>query len=398
MELYFLINSLAGGGAEKVALQLAKFLKPKSFFLLEKDLKYKPLLSTCFLSNHSVKTNAIIKSLHIPFYAKKLEKHINDSSAVISFLERANFVNLLTKKKNSKIISVHTYIKRRNKMHPYTFLIKTLYPRADKIVTVSKSLEFELRDFLNLPEEKITTIYNPMEVEKIQFQENEPLNEFEFLKNFPYLITVGRLTKAKGQWYLLRIFKELKKKYKELKLVILGDGELKQYLTELSKNLGLKTYVWNRDKINPNYDVYFLGFQENPFKFVKHSKVFVFTSLWEGFGNVLIETLAVGKTIVSTDCRTGPREILAPNTDFLYQTTKPELAEYGILMPTFERKLLKANDPLTDTEKIWIETLNEVLKNEKLLKKYEQKAPIRAQEFHIKRIVPYWESLIGKFS
>jgi len=95
----------------------------------------------------------------------------------------------------------------------------------------------------------------------------------------------------------------------------------------------------------------------------------------------------VGKTIVSSDCKIGPREILAPNTDFLYQTTKPELAEYGILMPTFERKLLKANDPLTDTEKVWIETLNEVLNSENLLKEYELKAPTRANDFHIKKFV-----------
>ena len=118
------------------------------------------------------------------------------------------------------------------------------------------------------------TIYNPVEVEEIKRKTQESLEKYEFLKNFPFLITVGRLTKAKGQWYLLRIFKHLKTKYKDLKLVILGEGELKEYLIKLSQNLDLKTYVWDRDILDDSYDVYFLGFQENPYKFVKYSKAF----------------------------------------------------------------------------------------------------------------------------
>ncbi|MEM1578023.1 MAG: glycosyltransferase [Candidatus Pacearchaeota archaeon] len=80
--------------------------------------------------------------------------------------------------------------------------------------------------------------------------------------DFPNLITVGRLTKQKGQWYLLRVFKELKKDFSELKLLILGDGELRNYLVNLSEKLGLKTYLWNKDKISENFDVYFLGSQK----------------------------------------------------------------------------------------------------------------------------------------
>jgi glycosyltransferase involved in cell wall biosynthesis len=392
MALYFLINSLAGGGAEKVIVRLAKHLKPSKIFLLERDVKQKTETELIYLSDHRVKTNPIFKSLYIPIYAKKLEKFLTVEDTVISFMERSNFVNLLSKTKHKKIIAVRTYRFARKNFHPYRWMIKKLYPKADLIITNSRALEFSVKNFLKV--EKVKTIYNPIEIEEIKRKSTEELGEYEFLKNFPYLITVGRLTKAKGQWYLLRIFKHLKGKYRDLKLLILGEGELKDYLVELSQNLGLKTYVWDRDKLNESYDVYFLGFQENPYKFIKHSKTFVFTSLWEGLPNVLIESLAVGKTVISTDCRTGPREILAPRTDFLLETNKPQPEEFGILMPTFERKLLKANDPLTAQEKIWIDTLLGVLNNEKLLKEYELKAPSRAWDFHIDKISQQWFDVI----
>ncbi len=345
-----------------------------------------------YLSDHRVETNPIFKTLYIPIYAKKLEKFLTVEDTVISFMERANFVNILSKPKHKTIISLHTIPFARNEFHPYLFLMKFFYPEADSIITVSKQLEFRVKNFLKV--EKIKTIYNPIEIEEIINNSKLSLEEYSFFKKFPYLINVGRLTKAKGQWYLLRIFKQLKRKYKDLKFVILGKGELKNYLVELSQNLGLKTYVWDRDKLNETYDVYFLGFQKNPYKFIKHSKVFVFTSLWEGFGNAIVESLAVGKTVISTDCKAGPREILAPKTDFLFETQKPSLEEFGILMPNFERRLLKADDPLTSREKVWIDTLLEVLNNEKLLREYERKAPIRAKDFSIEKIIPLWKEVI----
>ena len=393
MGLYFLINSLWGGGAERVALRLAKYLKPEKIFLLEKNIQYNTNINIEAISSHTVQTNAFFKTLSIPVYRNRLRNLIKENDTIISFLERANFVNILLGNRYRRIISIRTTLLRGRKFfHPYNVFIKIFYPKADLLITNSKALEFEVKNFLKT--DKVKTIYNPIEVEEIQEKAKESLGGYEIIKDFPYLITVGRLTKPKGQWYLLRIFKHLKTRYKDLKLIILGEGELKNYLVELSQNLGLKTYVWDRDMLNKAYDVYFLGFQENPYKFIKHAKLFIFTSLWEGLPNVLIESLAVGKTIISTDCRTGPREILAPNTDFLYQTSSPSVEEFGILMPTFEEKLLKANDPLTEKEKVWINTLSEVLNDEKLLKKYELKAPNRAYDFHIDKITNLWLEVI----
>jgi glycosyltransferase involved in cell wall biosynthesis len=397
VKIYFLINSLSGGGAESVAIRLTKHLPVDKFILLEQDIKYQLDKHIIFLSNHTTGTNPIYKTLSIPFYAYKLSKTINRGSIVVSFLERANFVNVVSNffKRHKTIISVrmdqqtgHNGLRKLNKI-----LVKTLYPKADLIVAVSKGVMQSLIE-LGVDQKKIKVIYNPFPIGNIENLAKEELDEYEPIFANPVLINIGRLTKQKGQWYLLRIFKALKEKHKDLKLVILGEGELKNYLVEFSENLGLKTFVWDKDKLSEDFDVYLLGFQKNPFKFIVRSRLFVFPSLWEGFPNALVEAMACGVTVISSDCRSGPREILAPNTDFKYQTKKPEFTEYGILMPVFEVKFKTAKEPLDENEKIWIEVINKILDDEKLIKHYSEKAKQRAENFRIENIIEDWKEIL----
>jgi len=397
VKLYFLINSLAGGGAEKVAVRLSEHLPMSAFILLERDVKYKTDKPIFFLSNHSTKTSPIIKTLSIITYAYKLSRFLEKTSLVVSFLERANFVNIISKlfKKHKAIISVHmdqqkghVGLRKLNKL-----LVRILYPKADLIIAVSHGVKHSLIN-LGIKEEKIKVIYNPYPIDEIRELAKEPLGSYEEIFKEPVLITAGRLTRPKGQWYLIRVFKALKEKHKDLKLVILGEGELKEYLVKLSEELGLKTYVWDRDKLSESFDVYFLGFQKNPFKFIARSKLFVFSSLWEGFPNALVESMACSVCVVSSDCRSGPREILAPNTDFNYQTQKPEFAEYGVLMPVFEVKYKTANEPLEEKEMMWVKTIDKLLEDKSVRKNYSEKAKQRAEDFRIEKIVEKWKEII----
>ena len=391
---YFLINSLAGGGAEAVLVRLIPFLNTEKLILLERDIKYSvDDKLVYFLSNHTMKTNSIIKTFSIPFYSLKLSKIIEENSTIISFLERANMVNVFSKlfKKHRAVISVHMDqqtghlgLRKFNK-----YLVKAIYPKADLIVAVSKGVMQSLIK-LCISREKIKVIYNPYPIEEIKNLSKESLGEFETIFKHPVIITAGRLTKPKGQWYLLRIFRKLKEKHKDLRLVILGEGELKEYLVELSEKLGLKTFVWDRDNISEDFDVSFLGFHKNPFKFMARAKLFIFPSLWEGFPNVLVEAMACGVPVVSSDCRSGPREILAPDTDFSYQTEKPEFAEYGVLMPVFEVKFKSADEPLEEKELMWVEVINKMLEDESLRGIYSERAKQRADDFGLEKIVEEW--------
>lgn len=400
MGLIFLINSLAGGGAESVLLRLKEYLRPKDIFLLEKDIEYNISEdSVIFLSTHRGKTNSIFKTLYIPIYAFRFSRYIEREDIVLSFLERANFVNVLSRifKKHRVIVSVHTNISFVYKNFKFLnkILIKTFYSKSDLIVAVSEGVKENLIK-LGINREKIRVIYNPCPIKEIQQKSLEPLEEFDVLSDIPYIINVGRLAKPKGQWYLLKIFNEVKREYKDLKLVILGDGELRNYLINLSKNLGLRTFsIWERKNPTSEYDVYLLGFQENPFKFISKAKLFVLTSLWEGFSNVLVEALACGIPVISTDCPSGPREILSIGNSFSYQTEEPEFAEYGILMPVFNDGYRKVNDSLTEEEKVWIKVLKSLLKDEKILNEYGKRAKERAWDFDIERIVGEWSKAIG---
>ncbi len=411
-KVMFIIPHLGSGGAERVVTNLCNGLADYERIVLIFENIIKHNVEARIISLNSPASQSLFKKLlNFPiryFKIRKIKKEI-DPDFVISLLEPANLFNVLTKLSNQKtILSFHSNYTATLQEDPffgkgitrsilktfYTLAFKTIYNRADLLVAISKDVAEDLIKNHGINSNKIKVIYNPYPIDKIRELAKEPLGNYEEIFKHPILITAGRLTKPKGQWYLLRIFKALKEKHKDLKLVILGEGELKDYLVGLSEELGLKAYVWDRDKLSEDFDVYFLGFQKNPFKFIARSKLFVFPSLWEGFGNVLVEAMACGMPVVSSDCRSGPREILAPNTDFNYQTQKPEFAEYGVLMPVFEVKYKTAKEPLEEREIIWVEAIGKLLEDESLMKHYSEKAKRRAEDFRIEKIVEEWKGVL----
>lgn len=232
----------------------------------------------------------------------------------ISFLEGPDYVNVLTRGKEKIALSIRgskmfdKEISGRMGAVRKKWLIPSLYKRADEIVCVTQALADELNTYFNISTSKLKVIYNFYEEEVIRNKAAQPLTADE-AKIFerPVIITSGRLHMAKEHDKLISILPLVQQQI-PARLMILGDGALLNNLKQQAEQLGLKACVWNGKY--ENADVYFMGFQDNAFKFYEHSKLFALSSSWEGFPNVLAEALICHKPVVSTDCPTGPREIL----------------------------------------------------------------------------------------
>jgi len=282
---------------------------------------------------------------------------------------------------------IHAGAEQYNTKDLYTrlikFIIKNFYKYFDKVYTVSRGNKKLLKRYFNL--QNLDVFYLPIDINKYQQLSNEPLEkEYQnIFKNSFVFINIGRLTEAKGQWFLIRAFKKVAEKYLNAKLIILGDGELKDKLQELINKLNLQN------------NVYLLGIQENPFKFLKHSNCFVFPSLWESWGQVLVESLTLNLPVISTDCKTGPREILCPELDIDAKIDYPYYGKYGILTKPFPREYIwKSLDerPLIEEEKMLAELMIKMIEDEELRKKYSNGLE-RAKDFDVEKIIKKWEKL-----
>ena len=175
---------------------------------------------------------------------------------------------------------------------------KFLYRFADGIVAVSEGVAEDLAQVAKLPLKRIKVIYNPVITPELLEKAKEPTEHPWFAPGEPPVILgVGRLVKQKDFSTLIKAFAQVQA-IKPSRLVILGTGREEKSLQSLITELNLT------DKVA------LLGFVDNPSAYMAQAAVFVFSSLWEGFGNVLVEAMATGTSVISTDCESGPAEIL----------------------------------------------------------------------------------------
>jgi len=392
INLAIIVPTLSGGGAERVASNLSLYLseqKYKRYIILndaeEIDYPYKGTLidlDTKVINNPLGKIFNLVKRI---YKVKKIKKKYKVQTT-ISFLEAANIVNIFTKTEDKIILSIRNFKSKSSKSFYgkiYNYLIKIFYNRADILVAVSKGVKDDLIRNYGIDKNKIKVIYNLYDLDKIQGLSKEKIEDkYKEIFKFPVIISVGRSTKQKGQWHLIRAFKKVKEKITNIKLIILGTGELEDYLKQLVEELNLEK------------DVYFLGFQKNPFKFISKSKIYVFPSLYEGFPNALVEAMACGIPVISSDCRSGPREILAPESNMNKETKIIEYAKYGVLLPVCNDNYYKAKDPLTNKEMILAKSIVELYSSKELLENYTVKSKERVKDFNKDKIILQYENIL----
>ena len=195
---------------------------------------------------------------------------------------------------------------------PMTWLMLRI---ADGVIAVSRGAAREFSQSFGFAENRIQVIYNPVVVPEIYEKASEPLDHPFFREgSAPVILGVGRLTKQKDFPTLIRAFALVRKQY-PVQLIILGEGEERSELRGLTRELGLEPHVSMP------------GFVENPYQYMKRASVLVLSSAWEGLPGVLVEAMALGTPVVSTNCPSGPEEIL-------------EGGKYGPLVPVGDPQAL----------------------------------------------------------
>jgi glycosyltransferase involved in cell wall biosynthesis len=387
-KLFFFMPDFFQAGGQRVVSDLSLNLPEnieQTIVLFEKKISF-PHRGNIISLNAPLSSNFFKRFFYffVRLYRfKKLVKKENPDW-VISLGNSANIINILSTK--NSIVRVDMFLsKEKNGFFGFLFriLIKTYFNKSSKIVTVSRASAKDLIDNFGIKKEKIITIYNPIDVKKIQELAKEDIESKyrEIFKN-PAIITSGRITEQKGQWHLIRAFVEAKNKIKDLKLIIMGEGELSPYIKELI------------DKYDLKEDVFLIGWQKNPFKFIAMSKLFVLPSLWEGLPMVLMEAMACGVPVISCDFKSGAREILAPQTDFNFETKEIEYARYGILTPVCDGKFYKASDSLTKEENNISKAMLDILNDRDKLQNFNQASLERAQDFDVEIIIKQWDFLL----
>lgn len=171
----------------------------------------------------------------------------------------------------------------------------------------------DLVDNFGIAREKCRIIYNPIDISRIEKLAREDVRHAWFQENIPIVISCGRLTTQKNYPFLFRALK-LALQEVDIRLVILGQGEECEKIIAYAAELGISKQVA------------FLGFQENPFKYITRAAVFVLSSSWEGFAMVLLEAMACGAAVIATDCPFGSKEVINHNSNGILVTIDDEAA------------------------------------------------------------------------
>ncbi|WP_417448404.1 glycosyltransferase [Idiomarina abyssalis] len=305
MKFVFVCSSLSGGGAERVAVNLANSLVDFGHTVtvfIRRDSQDSYKLDARVFRYTSVFSGIVgqISSLR-----RLIDRESAD--AVFAFTDVPNIVSYfavkLARVKPIFVPTVHTNLKARDQRLSNGVRVKIIHylhrlacRYSDSVVSVSDGGRQALIDYYGVPEHKVVKIFNPVIDDYVNISKRNPSAEVRKVR----LVAAGRLTEAKNYPLMLDAMKRLSEIHPgQYTLDIYGDGDLEGELKEYARKLDVSNVVT------------FKGFVTDFKSRLSAFDIFIFTSDWEGFGNVLVEALCSGIPVISTDCPSGPREILA---------------------------------------------------------------------------------------
>lgn len=310
--------------------------------------------------------------------AQKIKKICAEEgiSTVLAFTEEANAACILAKVLGgtfSLIVAVRNNPEFRGFLSK--LFIRMLYSKADRVVANSLELTKILQERFGL--KKVHTIPNPSDIEgNVQkSMEALPTDFLDSVGQKHLFFNIGRLIDQKGHIHLIRAFKEATEGRDDCMLAIAGHGIAEEQLKNVVKEYGIQ------------HKILFLGRVENVYPYLKRADCFVLSSLYEGFPNVLLEALSLDTLVISTDCRTGPREILGAPLGVKLEY--PFFSSFGILTAPFvgsKRDMHKA-------EKVLARLLEEVIAQDFWRGRYIQ-GHERVSQFKPEEIFREWDVLL----
>jgi glycosyltransferase involved in cell wall biosynthesis len=318
-KIALIINSLTRGGAETVLMDLAnQFCKQYEvhIILMEHVIKFDIAAN--------IKVHVLDKQNKSPLWlpitiannARQTAKYLQANNILhsISFLERSNFTNAKVKQyypQLKNIITVNTALSQwytKYSLHGILgrFLVRKYYKKASSVICCSAYVKNEMATVFKLPEQKLVRIYNGIDIQKIKKLQAEPTTQA--VQGYQF-IHVGSFTPVKNHHVLLDAFALFLSTKRHATLTLIGKGPLSEEI---------KNKISSSELLKSN--VIFKGYVENQYNLMAAADCFVLSSNFEGLPTVILEAFACNINVISTDCISGPRELLLDNYDI---ATKP---------------------------------------------------------------------------
>jgi N-acetylgalactosamine-N,N'-diacetylbacillosaminyl-diphospho-undecaprenol 4-alpha-N-acetylgalactosaminyltransferase len=383
-KIAFLINSMGAAGAEKTVATIINQLKVEYDIhlillteFIEVPLEKEGITLRIIDKSPLHSKNRSLDILKIPILAHKVRKYLqrHDIGLCISFLNRSNFINGFVKRlgwKGTTILCERIHTSSHYSTSSFgdrlgRFLVKKLYNYGDLVITNSQGMAEDLKQNFNI-HRPLTLLYNAINLEQTHQRSLELVDDAHFTP-FTFVLA-GRFHEQKNHRLLIDAVKEIENL--SFQVLLIGKGPLEMEMQEYARSLGLG------DKVQ------FLGFKPNPIKYIARSHCFLMTSNYEGFPNVLLESLACGTPVISTDCPTGPRELLDERGYTPTPATSTEYLQYGIIVPLGNTKTLA-------------DTMKQVILDPHILEGYKEKARERAADFSVSRTIERFQAIIKPY-